>query len=73
MANNSKAKDWIDTAEDYFPQGEESEYAFVVFLIGKNDDSLYARLKKHSICRNGYVSQVVKVNSLKKKCFKCLF
>ena len=67
MANNSKAKDWIDTAEDYFPQGEESEYAFVLFLIGKNDDSLYARLKKHSICRNGYVSQVVKVRSIKRK------
>ena len=60
MANNSKAKDWIDTAEDYFPPDEESEFDFVVFLLGRNDDNLYAKLKKHSICKNGYVSQVVK-------------
>ena len=67
MANNSKAKDWIDTAEDYFPPDEESEFDFVVFLLGRNDDNLYAKLKKHSICKNGYVSQVVKTRSIRKK------
>jgi aubergine-like protein len=67
MPNNSKAKDWIDTAEEYFPFDEESDYDFVVFLLGRNDDNLYAKLKKHSICKNGYVSQVVKTRSIRKK------
>ena len=67
MPNNSKIKDWIETAEEYFPQGEESDYDFALFLLGKNNDDLYSALKKHSICRNGYVSQVVKVNSIRKK------
>ena len=65
MPNNSKIKDWIETAEDYFPQDEESEYDFAVFLTGKNDEKLYAALKTHSICKNGYISQVVKVRSIK--------
>ena len=67
MPNNSKAKDWIDTAEDYFPPDEEGDYDFVIFLLGRNDDNLYAKLKKHSICKNGYVSQVVKTRSIRKK------
>jgi len=67
MPNNSKIKDWINKAEKYFPEDEEGEfeYDFAVFLIGKNDDNLYAALKKHSICRNGYISQVVKVRSIR--------
>ena len=65
MDNNSKPNNWIQTAEDYFPENEESEYSFVVFLMGKNDDKLYTKLKKHSICKNGYVSQVVKVKSIR--------
>jgi len=35
--------------------------------LGRNDDNLYAKLKKHSICKNGYVSQVVKTRSIRKK------
>ena len=64
MPKNSKAKDWISYAEQYFPQDQESEYDFAVFLIGNNDDDLYRRLKIHSICKNGYVSQVIKVRSI---------
>ena len=64
MKKTSKLKDWINCADEYFPQDEESEYDFAVFLIGKNDDELYRRLKIHSICKNGYVSQVVKVRSI---------
>ena len=64
MPKNSKLKDWISSAEQYFPQDQESEYDFAVFLIGKNDDELYRRLKIHSLCKNGYVSQVIKVRSI---------
>lgn len=46
------------------PQDQDSEYDFAVFLIGNNDDDLYRRLKIHSICKNGYVSQVIKVRSI---------
>ena len=66
MQNKSTAKDWMDTAEDYFGKGVKREYDFVVFLLGKND-KIYAQLKKHSLCKNGYVSQVVKARTMQKK------
>ena len=66
MENKSRASDWTDTAEDYFGKGKKREYDFVVFLLGKND-KIYPQLKKHSLCKNGYVSQVVKAKSIQKK------
>ena len=66
MNNGSKAKDWTDTAEDYFGKGVKRDYDFVVFLLGRND-KIYTQLKKHSLCKNGYVSQVVKAKSIQKK------
>ena len=65
MPNKSKAKDWTDTADDYFGEGK-NDYDFVVFLLGRND-SIYTDLKIHSLCTNGYVSQVVKAKSIQKK------
>ena len=44
---------------------KEDKYSFVVFLLDDYDD-IYKDLKVHSLCHNGYVSQVVKFNSLKK-------
>ena len=66
MPNFSKAIDWTDTADDFFGKGKEREYDFVIFFLGKND-KLYPQLKAHSLCTCGYVSQVVKVRSIKKK------
>ena len=66
MQNRSSWKAWTDTAEDYFGKGIKRDYDFVVFLLGKND-KIYAQLKKHSLCKNGYVSQVVKAKSLQRK------
>ena len=66
MENKSSAEDWMATADDYFGKGKKREFDFVVFLLGKND-RIYAKLKKHSLCQNGYVSQVVKAASIKKK------
>ena len=66
MKNFSSGKDWTETADEYFGKGIDREFDFVVFLLGKND-KIYSELKKHSLCTSGYVSQVVKVRSIKKK------
>ena len=65
MKNKSSAKKWMETADDYFSE-DKQDYSFALFLLGKND-SIYPQLKKHSLCRNGYVSQVVKARSIQKK------
>ena len=66
MPPKSNVNDWIDTAEDYFGKGKKREFDFVVFLLGRND-KMYAQLKKNSLVKNGYVSQVVKARSIQKK------
>ena len=66
MPKNSTEKKWIETANYYFGNGKKRNYDFVVFLLGKND-RIYPQLKKHSLCTNGYVSQVVKARSIQKK------
>lgn len=65
MPNKSNAYDWTITADDYVGKNKK-DYSFVVFLIGRND-SLYPELKKHSLCTNGYVSQVIKAKNVKGK------
>ena len=65
MPNKSSAKDWIDTANDYVGKGKK-DYDFAIFLLGRND-YIYPQLKRHSLCKNGYVSQVVRVKSIQKK------
>ena len=54
---------WNETVEDYMNNGN---YTFVIFLLDNYDDYLYTDLKIHSLCNNGYVSQIVKFNSLNK-------
>ena len=65
MNNKSSAHDWTDTADDYFGENK-NDYDFAVFLLGRND-RIYTDLKIHSLCTNGYVSQVVKARSMQKK------
>ena len=62
MDDRASAKEWVDSVEDYLSNGD---YQFVVFLLDRND-YIYKQLKVHSLCHNGYVSQVVKANSLRK-------
>ena len=62
MDDRAKAADWTKSVEDYMGDGD---YKFVVFLLDRND-YIYKNLKIHSLCNNGYVSQVVKVSSLRK-------
>ena len=66
MNDNSTAKDWKDTADDYFNEKKKGEYSFAIFLLGRNT-LIYNELKKHSLCNNGYVSQIVKTKALKSK------
>ena len=66
MKNYSSAKDWTLTADEYFRKNKKSEYDFAIFLLGKNI-KIYNDLKRHSLCNNGYVSQIVKAKSLKSK------
>ena len=65
MYDDSPARYWIQAAEKFFGQ-DKSQYSFAIFFIGRNDDYLYKQLKTHSLCTDGYISQVVKVNSFNK-------
>ena len=65
MFNDAKVDQWISKANMYFKK-EKREYDFVLFLLGKNN-YIYPKLKIHSLCTNGYVSQVVTTDTLTKK------
>ena len=62
MGDRDDAQTWVNTADDYM---NGNQYKFALFLLDKND-RIYRTIKIHSLCRQGYVSQVVKVSSLKK-------
>ena len=62
MEENSKVGDWTKKVEECM---EKEKYSFVVFLLDRKDN-FYKDLKVHSLCSNGYVSQIVKFNSLKR-------
>ncbi len=67
---NNRLDDWTGNVDKYMNNGN---YQFVLFLLddGKNGkkryDYIYPELKKHSLVNQGYISQVVKTNSLRKK------
>ena len=62
MGDRDDAPTWVNTADDYM---NGNQYKFALFLLDRND-RIYRTIKIHSLCRQGYVSQVVKVASLKK-------
>lgn len=65
MPCQSTAKDWIDTIDYYFINNKnQKNYQFFIFLVHKQ--FIYNKLKIHSLCQNGYISQVVKINSIRK-------
>ena len=61
----SDVNTWIREANKYFGKGNR-EYDFALFLLAENS-YIYPKLKMHSLCTNGYISQVVKVDTLYKK------
>ena len=63
LNNDDEIDDWLNKAEDMI---KEVKPSFVVFLLDKSD-IIYKDLKKHSLCTIGYVSQVVKIESLENK------
>ena len=58
----AEVDEWIREANKYFGE-EKREYDFALFLLGENI-YIYPQLKMHSLCHNGYISQVVKVDTL---------
>ena len=62
MDDYDNADTWVNTANDYM---KNKEYSFALFLLDKND-RIYKNIKIYSLCRDGYVSQVVKASSLRK-------
>ena len=62
MDDRDQASDWTKAVEQRMQKGN---FSFVVFLLDRND-YIYKQLKVHSLCHNGYVSQVIKVSSLNK-------
>ena len=63
MPRGSKAIDWINAVNKRL---SEDKYDFVLYLLSKKNN-IYPQIKKHSLCSNGYISQVVKVDTLYKK------
>jgi len=63
MGENDEIEEWIKKAEEKLTK---KKVTFIVFLLD-GDDIIYRDLKIHSLCTKGYISQVVKVESLQKK------
>ena len=66
MKSESSSSDWVNNANYYLKEGK---YDFVLYLIRENNN-IYPKLKMHSLCTNGYVSQVVKFDTLYRKDIK---
>ena len=54
--------DWINVVEKELKKRKNCK--FVIFLINNKTDKLYIPLKKHSLCTQGYISQVIKYESI---------
>ena len=55
-------KDWTYIVEKELNRRKNCK--FVIFLLNNKTDKLYAPLKKHSLCTKGYISQVIKYESI---------
>ena len=64
ISKGSDANVWITEATKILEQ-EKGDLNFILFLLGENS-YIYPKLKVHSLCTNGYISQVVKFDSLYK-------
>ena len=61
MDDNQNAETWISAAENYY-----RDYDFVLFLIDNKKEDFYSRLKINSLCEVGYISQVIRLDKIKK-------
>ena len=55
-------KDWTSLVDKELKRRKNCK--FVIFLINNKTDKLYGPLKKHSLCTKGYISQVIKYESI---------
>ena len=61
--NSDKTKDWENEVEK---EMKKRNIKFVIFFLSKRNNDLYKTLKIHSLCEKGYVSQVIKFESLQR-------
>ena len=59
---SQNSRDWINIVEKELNHRKNCK--LVIFLINNKTDKLYIPLKKHSLCTKGYVSQVIKYESI---------
>lgn len=55
-------KEWTNVVDKELKRRKNCK--FVIFLINNKTDKLYGHLKKHSLCTKGYISQVIKYESI---------
>ena len=55
-------KEWTNVVDKELKRIKNCK--FVIFLINNKTDKLYGHLKKHSLCTKGYISQVIKYESI---------
>jgi len=60
--NSFIGNDWIKEVDTYNP----TEKQIVVYVLDRSTENLYMKIKTHSLSTRGYLSQVVKTQSLKK-------
>ena len=60
--NSTDYKKWIKKVESELNYRKSCK--FVIFLLNKKTKDLYTSLKKHSLCENGYISQVINSDSI---------
>ena len=60
--NSDDIEDWEDEVEQKI---DETDIEFVIFFISKENNHLYKELKQFSLCKKGYVSQVINSDKYK--------
>ena len=65
IPNYNNIKDWFEAINDFMTKGNK-KYSFILFLLDKNKN-IYYQIKKYTLCKNSYISQVVNINSMKSK------
>lgn len=60
--NSYDPKKWLEEVDSFNP----SKFQIVVFVLDRGTEHLYNRIKYHSLTMRGYLSQVVKTQSLRK-------
>ena len=61
--NSNNIEDWKNTVENEL---DKRPIKFIIFFISNKNNELYNKLKEHSLCDEGYISQIIKLESLQR-------